>query len=133
MEGPSLSTIAIKLTVVALLVLANAFFVASEFALVSVRRSRIAALIADGNKRARTVMRIVDNLSSYIPAFQLGVTLASLALGSCQRDDARQSIRAQKYPAGLSGRVVTFVFVTPVRPRLVVPAGLLLPLRFPVG
>jgi len=81
MGGSPLLTIAIKLAVVIVLVLANAFFVASEFALVSVRRSRIAALIADGNKRARTVMRIVDNLSSYIPAFQLGVTLASLALG----------------------------------------------------
>ncbi|HWN98754.1 MAG TPA: hemolysin family protein [Blastocatellia bacterium] len=71
----------LKLAVVLLLVLANGFFVASEYALVSVRRSRISALVADGNKRARTVMRIIENLSAYISAFQLGVTLASLALG----------------------------------------------------
>lgn len=81
MDGSPLLTVALKLGIVVLLVLANAFFVASEFALISVRRSRIAALIADGNKRARTVMRIIENLSAYIPAFQLGVTLASLALG----------------------------------------------------
>lgn len=81
MDGSSLLTIALKLTVVVLLVLANAFFVASEFALVTVRRSRISGLVADGNKRARTVIRILDNLTAYISAFQLGVTLASLALG----------------------------------------------------
>ena len=81
MDGSSLSAVLIKLAVVLLLVLANGFFVASEYALVSVRRSRISALVADGNKRARTVMRIIENLSAYISAFQLGVTLASLALG----------------------------------------------------
>jgi len=81
MDGSSFSTIVLKLAVVLLLVMANGFFVASEFALVTVRRSRISKLVADGNKRARTVIRILDNLTSYISAFQLGVTLASLALG----------------------------------------------------
>lgn len=81
MDGSSLLTIVLKLAVVVVLVLANGFFVASEFALVTVRRSRIAGLVADGNKRARTVIRILDNLTAYISAFQLGVTLASLALG----------------------------------------------------
>ncbi|HEY3137352.1 MAG TPA: hemolysin family protein [Blastocatellia bacterium] len=74
-------TIILKLAVVILLVLANAFFVASEFALVTVRRSRVAGLVAEGNRRAGTVLRIVENLTAYISAFQLGVTLASLALG----------------------------------------------------
>ncbi|HTG14809.1 MAG TPA: hemolysin family protein [Blastocatellia bacterium] len=81
MEGSSLSHILIKLAVVLLLALANGFFVASEFALVSVRRSRIAALVADGNKRARTVMRVIEHLDAFISATQLGITLASLALG----------------------------------------------------
>ena len=81
MDGLSLSHILIKLAVVLLLVLANGFFVGSEFALVSVRRSRVAALVADGNKRARTVMRVLDHLDTLISATQLGITLASLALG----------------------------------------------------
>ena len=81
MDGSSFSTIVLKLAVVLVLVLANGFFVASEFALVTVRRSRISGLLVDGNKRARTVIRILDNLTAYISAFQLGVTLASLALG----------------------------------------------------
>lgn len=72
---------AFKLVLVVLLVLANGFFVASEFALVGVRRSRIATLAAKGDRRARRVLRLIDNLNAYISATQLGITLASLALG----------------------------------------------------
>jgi len=81
MDGSSLLTVLLKLAIVFVLVLANGFFVASEFALVTVRRSRIAALVAEGNRPARTVLRIIENLTAYISAFQLGITLASLALG----------------------------------------------------
>ncbi|MBA3568515.1 MAG: HlyC/CorC family transporter [Pyrinomonadaceae bacterium] len=66
---------------VILLVLANGFFVASEFALVGVRRSRIAALAAGGNRRAKLLLELIDNLNAYISATQLGITMASLALG----------------------------------------------------
>jgi CBS domain containing-hemolysin-like protein len=81
MDGSPLLTVLLKLAVVLLLVLANAFFVASEFALVTVRRSRVAALVAEGNRRARTLIRVIDHLDAYISAVQLGITLASLALG----------------------------------------------------
>ena len=64
-----------------LLVLLNGFFVASEFALVSVRRSRIATIAAHGNRSARRLLRLLDNLNAYISATQLGITMASLALG----------------------------------------------------
>ncbi|HYP25518.1 MAG TPA: hemolysin family protein [Blastocatellia bacterium] len=64
-----------------MLVIANGFFVASEFALVGVRKSRVVSLVTEGNKRARTLMRVLDHLDSYISATQLGITLASLALG----------------------------------------------------
>jgi len=72
---------AFNLVVVVLLVLANGFFVASEFSLVGVRRSRIAALAEAGNQRARLLLKLVDNLNAYISATQLGITLSSLALG----------------------------------------------------
>jgi putative hemolysin len=81
MGGSPLLTIAIKLAVVVFLVLANAFFVGAEFALVTLRRSRVATLIAEGHKRARLLLRITDDLTGYISACQVGVTLASLALG----------------------------------------------------
>src|SRR5688500_5322085 len=72
---------ALNILLVFLLVLANGFFVASEFALVGVRRSRIATLAAAGDRRANRLLGLVDNLNAYISATQLGITLASLALG----------------------------------------------------
>ncbi len=72
---------AFNILLVFLLVFANGFFVASEFALVGVRRSRIATLAKAGNGRAKRLLGLVDNLNAYISATQLGITLASLALG----------------------------------------------------
>jgi CBS domain containing-hemolysin-like protein len=69
------------LLAVFILVLANGFFVASEFALVGVRRSRIATLAQGGDRRAVRLLGLVDNLNAYISATQLGITLASLGLG----------------------------------------------------
>lgn len=63
------------------LVLLNAFFVASEFALVSVRRSRVEALIEGGNATAKVVQSAISDLDRYIAATQLGITIASLGLG----------------------------------------------------
>ncbi|HLO00021.1 MAG TPA: hemolysin family protein [Pyrinomonadaceae bacterium] len=69
------------IVIVLALVFANGFFVASEFALVGVRRSRIQTLAASGNSRARRLLGLLDNLNAYISATQLGITMASLALG----------------------------------------------------
>ncbi|HVJ07898.1 MAG TPA: hemolysin family protein [Acidisarcina sp.] len=66
---------------VAVLILANGFFVAAEFALVSVRETRIEQLIAQGRPGARAVRRLQDNLDDFLPTVQFGVTLCSLALG----------------------------------------------------
>jgi CBS domain containing-hemolysin-like protein len=71
----------LKLGAVLLFVLANGFFVAAEFSLVSVRRTRIAELAAQGNRGARWVQRAIDNPDKVIAATQLGITIASLALG----------------------------------------------------
>jgi CBS domain containing-hemolysin-like protein len=69
------------LLLVILLVLANGFFVAAEFSLVGVRRSRVATLAQNGNHRARLLLELTDSLNAYISATQLGITMASLALG----------------------------------------------------
>lgn len=69
------------LILVLLLVAANGFFVAAEFSLVSVRRSRVVSLVESGDARAATLLDLLDNLNSYISATQLGITMASLALG----------------------------------------------------
>jgi CBS domain containing-hemolysin-like protein len=73
--------ILLKLSVVLLLVAANGFFVAAEFALVAVRRSRIQVLADSGSRNAKRVLSLLDGLNAYLSAAQLGITLASLALG----------------------------------------------------
>jgi CBS domain containing-hemolysin-like protein len=73
--------VALKIIAVFLLVLANGFFVASEFSMVGVRRMKMATLAATGDRGARRVLALKDNLGAYISATQLGITLASLGLG----------------------------------------------------
>ncbi|RNB82480.1 HlyC/CorC family transporter [Brevibacillus nitrificans] len=70
-----------NLGMVVLLVFLNGFFVATEFAVVKVRESRIAQLVAEGNSRAADVEKLLHNLDAYLSACQLGITLASLGLG----------------------------------------------------
>jgi len=71
----------LRLIVVGLLVLANGFFVAAEFSLVSVRKTRIQELVARGEARAEAVQKAISDPDSVIAATQLGITLSSLALG----------------------------------------------------
>ena len=74
-------TIAFNLFMVVFLVFLNGFFVATEFAIVKVRGTRIAQLTSEGNKRARTAEKVIQHLDAYLSATQLGITLASLGLG----------------------------------------------------
>jgi len=71
----------LRVFAVLLLVAANAFFVAAEFALVSVRDTRIQQLIEAGRVGARTVRKLHERMDELLSAVQLGVTLASLGLG----------------------------------------------------
>ncbi|MBN8950473.1 MULTISPECIES: hemolysin family protein [unclassified Rhizobium] len=66
---------------VLLLVAANGFFVAAEFSLVSVRRSRVTELVAEGRMNSKALQKAVDNLDANLAATQLGITISSLALG----------------------------------------------------
>src|SRR5262245_5193529 len=63
------------------LVFANGFFVAAEFAIVTMRKTRVDQLIAEGHGSARAVRRAVSDPKSYIAATQLGITMASIGLG----------------------------------------------------
>ena len=70
-----------RLTMVAFFILANSFFVAAEFALVSLRETRVQQLIAQGRPGARTALLLKHSIDEFLPAVQFGVTLAALALG----------------------------------------------------
>lgn len=65
----------------ALLILFSAFFVASEFAIVKVRATRIDQLAEEGNKKAIKAKKVIDNLDEYLSACQLGITITALGLG----------------------------------------------------
>src|SRR5438105_690594 len=70
-----------KLAVIAVLVALNAFFVACEFSIIKVRSSQLDELADEGNLRAVFAKHVRAHLDAYLSATQLGVTLASLALG----------------------------------------------------
>lgn len=76
-----LEWILFRVILVAFFILASSFFVAAEFALVSVRETRVQQLIAHGRPGAVTVLKLKNTIDEFLPAVQLGVTLASLALG----------------------------------------------------
>lgn len=73
--------IALRLASALALVALNGFFVAVEFAVVAVRRTRLNQLVSEGNAAARVALRLVQNPDRVIAASQLGITIASLALG----------------------------------------------------
>ena len=75
-------TLTLELVAVAAIILLNAFFVAAEYGLVTVRRTRLAELQQQGDRRAKDVLRITGDPPRFIAAMQLGVTATSLAIGA---------------------------------------------------
>jgi CBS domain containing-hemolysin-like protein len=86
MEEISLTSLLLRAAAVVALVAANAFFVASEFALVAARRSRVEALIQSGDRKARAVQAAQQDLQRQLSSCQLGITLASILLGYVAED-----------------------------------------------
>ena len=80
MDSPSSYTF-LKLFAAFVFVAINAFFGAAEFSIVKIRRSRLEEIEAHGNKKAKLAIKVTSSLDSYLSATQLGITLASLALG----------------------------------------------------
>ena len=76
-----LSDIFVNIFIIIFLLFINGFFVAAEFALVKVRKTRLEQLSNDGNKQAQTALALVKNMNKMLAAAQLGVTIASIALG----------------------------------------------------
>jgi CBS domain containing-hemolysin-like protein len=81
MNFDTVISIGLKLMAVGVLVLINGFFVAAEFAIVKIRDTQLNPLIATGHRRAKIARRVIGNLDASLSACQLGITLASLALG----------------------------------------------------
>jgi putative hemolysin len=107
-------TLFLELLALAGLILLNAFFVAAEYGLVTSRRTRIRELDREGNRRARAVLKITSDPPRFIAAMQLGVTIASLAIGAlgeqvlAHRFDA---VMASVLAIALALLIVTFLHV----------------------
>lgn len=81
-DGTSFSSIVLfKIILAFFLVFLNGVFVAAEFAFVKVRPTRLAQLVAEGSRRARTAQRCTNNIDAYLSVCQLGITISSLGLG----------------------------------------------------
>src|SRR5208282_3198893 len=81
MDSNAIAANALRLLGLLAIVLVNGFFVAAEFAFVKLRDTQLDALIVGGHRRARLARHILQNLTSYLSATQLGITMASLGLG----------------------------------------------------
>ena len=81
MEETGGTSYGLRVLAVIILLAANAFFVAAEFALVASRRTRIDALVQQGDRKARVVKKALDDLNRQLSAAQLGITVASILLG----------------------------------------------------
>ena len=107
-QPTSLSQVSLKLLAVLFFVGANAFFVGAEFALVTVRRTRLEVRASAGSKRAQAALRLVNDPTFMISATQLGVTIASLALGWIGEPtvaSALEPLAAEIAPAGKAAYV----------------------------
>ena len=74
-------SIFLNLFIIAFLLFANGFFVASEFAMVKVRKTRIEQLVKEGNGVAKIALEAIKDLDKFIAAVQLGITISSIGLG----------------------------------------------------
>ncbi len=88
-----MNVLGLRLLAVIVLVAANAFFVAAEFALVATRRTRIEAMIRRGDRKARTVRKAIQDLYRQLSAAQLGITVASILLGYVAEDTVAHLFR----------------------------------------
>jgi CBS domain containing-hemolysin-like protein len=70
-----------KLVLIVVMALINGFVVMAEYSLVRIRKSRLEELVQQGNERARAVLEMTMSLDTYLSATQMGITIASLALG----------------------------------------------------
>lgn len=99
----------IKLAIFVLLILLSGFFVATEFAIVKVRATRIDQLVEEGDKKAIKAKKLLDNLDEYLSACQLGITITSLGLGWLGEPTVQMLLHPLFQWIGVSGPITEFV------------------------
>ena len=119
MEQSNYLDIPIRLTAFAVLIALTAFFVASEFAIVKIRVTRINQLVAEGNPRAKSAKKILSNLDEYLSACQLGITITALGLGMLGEPTVKLMLQpvfayfeVTPSAASILSFIIAFTFVT---------------------
>ncbi|MBR2565968.1 MAG: HlyC/CorC family transporter [Paenibacillus sp.] len=109
----------LNIALLIILIVATAFFVASEFAVVKIRTSRVDQLVAEGNKKAVLAKKVVSDLDYYLSACQLGITVTALGLGAL----GKPTVERLLYPvfsyldvpasaAAIASYAIAFILVT---------------------
>lgn len=101
--------IALNFILLVILLIATAFFVATEFAIVKLRSSRVDQLVMEGKKNAVAVSRVISNLDGYLSACQLGITITALGLGWLGEPAVERVLHPLLEPLHLPGEILTFI------------------------
>ncbi|MEH7463700.1 hemolysin family protein [Bacillus thuringiensis] len=125
----------LNLFLIALLILISGFFVASEFAVVKVRKSRIDQLANEGNKEALLARKVISNLDVYLSTCQLGITITSLGLGWLGEPTVEHLLKPLFEKINITGRVahtLSFVIAFSIITFFHVVLGELVPKSFAI-
>ncbi|WP_066068238.1 hemolysin family protein [Neobacillus soli] len=124
-----------NLGIIALLIALTAFFVASEFAMVKVRTTRIDQLLSEGNQKAEIAKKVISNLDGYLSATQVGITITSLILGWLGEPTIRKMLNPVfewiQLPLSLT-QVISFIFAFAIITFFNVVIGELAPKTFAI-
>ncbi|WP_144935493.1 hemolysin family protein [Paenibacillus sp. 32O-W] len=101
--------IAFNLVLVAILIIATAFFVATEFAIVKIRPSLVDQMVQEKRKNALAVKKVIQNLDGYLSACQLGITITALGLGWLGEPTVERLLDPLLAPLNWPGEAVSFV------------------------
>lgn len=115
MEDPSSQSLLLQFLLLLLLTLFNAFFSASEMAMVSLNRSRVEQKAADGDKRYARLLRVLENPNNFLSTIQVGITVITLLSGASFADSLGTIIASwfgQSATAKTAGDVISLVFLT---------------------
>jgi CBS domain containing-hemolysin-like protein len=103
-----MSSISVNLLLAVLLLAANAFYVAAEFALVKSRGFRVKAMVEQNRFGAHLLQSMMGNIEAYLACCQLGITMASLGLGWVGEPTVSALLSPLLLPLGLSEKVLHF-------------------------
>jgi len=125
----------LNLFLVALLIIATAFFVATEFAMIKLRPSRVDQLVLEGRKNAMAVKIVTSNLDGYLSACQLGITITALGLGWLGEPTVEQLLHPLFEQLGIADRaasIISFIIAFLLVTYLHVVLGELAPKTFAI-